>query len=154
MTTLVTIEQILAEGRDPAYLVFAMPEWEYFHPTDLPAPISDWIARHCPGVEVRRISTLPSPGAFLFGLDQIHDEVTSALEIAPVFLIGFNEEQADAFATAWSKPDGSPSDHSEFYFCDVSSKEDHGIHQYDAHGSYCVPNLPDVSDHDDDYRVV
>ena len=148
MTTLVTIEQILAEGRDPAYLVFAMPEWEYFHPTDLPAPISDWIARHCPGVEVRRISTLPSPGAFLFGLDQIHDEVTSALEIAPVFLIGFNEEQADAFATAWSKPDGSPSDHSEFYFCDVSSKEGQGIHQYDAHGVYCVPGFPHFSEHD------
>ena len=35
MTALATIEQILAEGLDPAYIVFAMPEWEHFHPTNL-----------------------------------------------------------------------------------------------------------------------
>lgn len=40
MTTLTSIEQILAEGLDPVYVVFALPEGEHFHPTDLPAPIS------------------------------------------------------------------------------------------------------------------
>ena len=154
MTTLTTIEQIVAEGRDPAYVVFALPDWEHFHPTELPAPIAKWIAEHCPDVEVRRISTLPSPGAFLFDLDdQIHDEITSALEIAPVFLIGFNGEQADAFAAAWSKPDGSPSDHSEFYFCDVSNRENPGVRQYDVQGGYCIPNFPNVCEHDGDHSA-
>ena len=137
-----SIEQILAEGRDPAYVVFAMPEWEHFHPTDLPSPIADWIAQHCPEVEIRRISSIPSPGTALFGLDQLHDEVTSALEIAPVFLIGFNEEQAEAFAAAWPESEGSTGENSEFYFCDVSSKDDPGVHQYDAHGVYSVPGFP------------
>lgn len=139
MTALKSIEQILAEGRDPAYLVFAMPDWEHFHPTDLPEPIADWIARNCPEVEVRRISSIPSPGSDLFGLDQYHDEITLVLEIAPLFMIGFNEEQARAFAAAWAKPDGSPSEDAEFYFCDVSSKNLPGICQYDVHATYCVP---------------
>ncbi len=98
MTALATIEQILAEGLDPAYIVFALPEWEHFHPTDLAAPIADWLSRHCPAVEVRRISSIPSPGTAFFGLDQNHDEITQALEIAPVFMIAFNEEQPDASA--------------------------------------------------------
>ena len=148
MTTLTSIEQILAEGLDPAYLVFAMPDWEHFHPTELPAPIADWIAQHCPEVEIRRVSSLPSPGTALLGLDQHHDEITSALEIAPVFLIGFNEEQAEAFAAAWTEPDGSISNNPEFYFCDVSRKDDPGIRQYDVHGVYWVPDLLDGSKHD------
>ena len=148
MTTLTSIEQILAEGLDPAYLVFAMPDWEHFHPTELPAPIADWISRNCPAVEVRRISSIPSPGTDLFGLDQYHDEITLALEIAPLYMVSFNEEQAKAFAAAWAKPDGSPSENAEFYFCDVSSKEGQGIHQYDAHGVYCVPGFPHFPEHD------
>lgn len=148
MTTLTSIEQILAEGLDPAYLVFAMPDWEYFHPTELPAPIADWIAQHCPEVEIRRISNLPSPGTAFLGLDQHHDEITSALEIAPVFMIGFNEEQAEAFAATWTEADGSISKNQEFYFCDVSRKDDPGIRQYDGHGVYWVPDLLDGSKHD------
>ena len=147
MTTLTSIEQILAEGLDPAYLVFAMPDWEHFHPTELPAPIADWITKYCPEVEIRRVSNLPSPGTALLGLDQHHDEITSALEIAPVFLIGFNEEQAEAFAAAWTEPDGSISKNSEFYFCDVSRKDDPGIRQYDGHGVYWVPDLLGGSEH-------
>ena len=147
MTTLTSIEQILAEGLDPAYLVFAMPDWEHFHPTELPAPIANWIAQHCPEVEVRRVSSLPSPGTSLLGLDQHHDEITSALEIAPVFLIGFNDDQAEAFAAAWKEPDGSISKNSEFYFCDVSRKDDPGIRQFDAHGVYWVPDLLGGSEH-------
>ena len=147
MTALTSIEQILAEGLDPAYLVFAMPDWEHFHPTELPAPIADWIAKHCPEVEIRRISNLPSPGTALPGLDQHHDEITSALEIAPVFAIGFNEEQAQAFVAAWPKHKDSTSENSEFYFCDISRKDDPGIRQYDAHGVYCVPDLLDGSEH-------
>ena len=116
MPALKSIEQILAEGLDPAYVVFALPDWEYFHPTELPAPIADWMARHCPEVEVRRISNIPSPGTALFGLDQHHAEIISALEIAPVFQIGFNEEQAEAFAAAWPKPNNTTSENSEFYF--------------------------------------
>ena len=145
MSTLTSVEQILAEGLDPVYIVFAMPEWEHFHPTDLPAPIADWIARNCPEVEVRRISNIPSPGAAIFGLDQHHDEVSSALEIAPVFMIGFSEEQAETFAAAWPKPDELSCDDSEFYFCDISKAEDPGVHQYDAHGFYFVPGLAVVS---------
>ena len=148
MTTLTSIEQILAEGLDPAYLVFAMPDWEHFHPTELPAPIADWIAQHCPEVEIRRISNLPSPGTAFLGLDQHHDEITSALEIAPVFMIGFNEEQAQAFAAAWPRHKDSTSENSEFYFCDVSAADDPGVHQYDAHGIYCVPGFPHFSEHD------
>ena len=52
MTQLTTIEQILAEGFDPAYVVFALPDWEHFHPTDLPAPIAEWIGSS--GEEVMR----------------------------------------------------------------------------------------------------
>lgn len=148
MTALTSIEQILAEGLDPAYLVFALPDWEHFHPTDLPAPIADWIAVHCPEVDVRRISNILSPGTALFGLEQYHDEITSALEIAPVFLINFTEELAEAFAAAWRKPDGSASDNPEFYFCDASAAEDPGVHQYDVHGVYLVPDLIDGSEHD------
>ena len=151
MTTLTTIEQILAEGLDPAYLVFALPEWEYFHPTELPAPIAHWIAKHCPEVEIRRISSIPSPGTSLLGLDQHHDEITSALKIAPVFMIAFNEEQAEAFAAAWRTPDGAASDQDKFYLCDVSSRADPGIRKYDAHGVYFVPNFPDVSQHNKDH---
>ena len=147
MTALTSIEQILAEGVDPAYFVFALPEWEHFHPTDLPAPIANWIAQNCPEVEVQRISNIPSPGIALFGLDQHHDEITSALEIAPVFMIGFNEEQADAFAAAWLNPDGSASELPEFYFCEASNQADPGIRQYDVHGVYRVPNLLDGSKH-------
>ena len=143
-----SIEQILAEGRDPAYVVFAMPEWEHFHPTDLPTPIADWIAQHCPEVEVRRISSIPSPGTALFGLDQHHDEITSALKIAPMFMIGFNEEQAEAFAAAWPRHNDSTSENSEFYFCDVSAADDPGIHQYDVHGVYSVPGFPDALEQD------
>ena len=153
MTQLTTIEQILAEGFDPAYVVFALPDWEHFHPTDLPAPIAEWIAKHYPEVEVRRISTLPSPGAFLFGLDQFHDEITSALETAPVFMIDFNGEQAEAFAAAWSRPNESASEKSEFYFCDISNKDDPGVHQYDVHGVYRVPGFPDVSEHEKDHSA-
>ena len=142
MTALATIEQILAEGLDPAYIVFAMPEWEHFHPTELAAPIADWIARNCPEVEVRRISNIPSPGTAFFGLDQNHDEITQALEIAPVFMIGFNEAQAEAFAAAWRKPDDSACENSEFYFCHASSKEDPGLCQYDIYGVYYVPDSP------------
>ena len=148
MTALATIEQILAEGLDPVYIVFAVPEWEHFHPTDLPAPIADWIAQHCPEVEVRRISNIPSPGTALFGLDQHHDEITSALEIAPMFMIGFNEEQAEAFAAAWPKHNGSTCENSEFYFCDVSAADDPGVHQYDVHGVYSVPGFPHFAEHD------
>lgn len=148
MTALATIEQILAEGLDPAYIVFAMPEWEHFHPTDLPAPIAHWIAQNYPEVEVRRISRIPSPGTALFGLDQHQEEITLALEIAPVFMIGFSEEQAKAFAAAWRKHDGVSSDSSEFYFCDVSNEEDPGVHQYDAHGVYFVPGFPGASEHE------
>ena len=151
MTALATIEQILAEGLDPVYIVFAMPEWEHFHPTDLPAPIADWIARNCPEVEVRRISNIPSPGTALLGLDQHQEEITLALEIAPVFMIGFSEEQAKAFAAAWRKPDGPTRENSEFYFCDVSSTDDPGVHQYDAHGVYFVPGFPGASEHDEDH---
>ena len=145
MTTLTSVEQILAEGLDPVYVVFALPEWEHFHPTDLPAPIADWIAQHCPEVEVRRISNIPSPGTALFGLGQHQEEIALALEIAPMFMIGFNEEQAEAFAAAWRKPHGLSSDNSEFVFCDVSSKDDPGVHQYDAHGVYFVPGFPNFS---------
>lgn len=141
MPALTPIEQILAEGLDPAYIVFALPEWEYFHPTDLPVPIADWLARHCPKVEVRRILNIPSPGTALFGLDQYHEEIISALEIAPVFQIGFNEEQAEAFAAAWPKPNDTTSENSEFYFCDISNKEDPGVRQYDIHGVYWVPDF-------------
>ena len=151
MTALTSIEQIVAEGRDPAYVVFALPDWEHFHPTDLPVPITDWIARHCPEFEIRRVYNIPSPGTALFGLDQHHDEITSALEIAPVFLIGFNDDQAEAFAAAWTEPDGSISKNSEFYFCDVSRKDDPGIRQYDGHGVYWVPDLLDGSEHDQDH---
>ena len=148
MSALKSIEQILAEGLDPAYLVFAMPDWEYFHPTELPAPIAEWIAKHCPEVEIRRISNLPSPGTAFLGLDQHHDEITSALEIAPVFMIGFNEEQAEAFAAAWPRHNDSTSENSEFYFCDVSAADDPGIHQYDVHGVYSVPGFPDALEQD------
>ncbi len=150
MTASTTIEQILTEGLDPVYIVFAMPEWEHFHPTDLPAPIADWLALNCPEVEVRRISNIPSPGTALLGLDQHHEEIISALEIAPMFMIGFNHEQAEAFAAAWRKHDGLSNDNSEFYFCDVSSKEDSGVHQYDAHGVYWKPDFLDGSQHDQD----
>ena len=148
MSALKSIEQILAEGLDPAYVVFAMPEWEHFHPTDLPAPIAGWIAEHCPEVEIRRVSRFPSPGTAFLGIDQHHDEITSALGIAPVFMIGFNEEQAEAFAAAWPKHKDSTSENSEFYFCDVSAADDPGVHQYDVHGVYSVPGFPLFSEHD------
>ena len=148
MNTLTSVEQVLAEGFDPAYVVFAMPEWEYFHPTDLPAPIAGWIAEHCPEVEIRRVSRFPSPGTAFLGIDQHHDEITSALGIAPVFMIGFNEKQAQAFAAAWPKHKDSTSENSEFYFCDISAADDPGVHQYDAHGVYCVPGFPDALEQD------
>lgn len=148
MATLTSIERLLAEGHDPVYVVFAMPAWEHFHPTDLPAPIADWIARNCPEVEVRRVSNIPSPGTAFIGLDQYHDEITLALKIAPMFLIGFNEEQAEAFATAWPKRSDSTNEKSEFYFCDVSRKDDLRGRQYDAHGAYFAPGLFDVPEHD------
>lgn len=91
MTVLTTIEQILAEGRDPAYLVFAMPDWEHFHPTDLPAPIAGLDCPKLPRHRSPAYFDALSPD-FPFGLDKFYDEVTSALEIAPVFRIGFNEE--------------------------------------------------------------
>lgn len=150
-TALATTEQILAEGIDPAYVVFAMPEWEYFHPTDLPTPIADWITQNYPEVKVRRISGIPSPETTFFGLDQHADEITSALEIAPVFIIGFNEKQAEAFAAAWPRPDKQSRGNSEFYFCDVSHQEDPGVCEYDAHGLYFVPSFPDVSEHNKDH---
>lgn len=151
MSTLTSVEQILAEVLDPVYIVFALPEWEHFHPTELPAPIADWIARNCPEVEVRRISSIPSPGTAFFGLDQNHDEITQALEIAPVFMIGFNVAQAEAFAAAWPRPSDSTSENTEFYFCDVTSTEDSGGRQYDAHGFYLVPDFPDVAEQNKDH---
>lgn len=49
-----------------------------------------------------------------------------------MFMIGFNEEQAEAFAAAWPKHNGSTCGEFEFYFCDVSAEDDPGVHQYDA----------------------
>ena len=145
-----SVEQILAEGFDPAYIVFAMPEWAHFHPTDLPTPIADWIARNCPEVEINWIESFPSLGTYL-DLDRLQDDISAALGVAPVFQIGFTTEQAEAFVAAWRQPDGSASNEPEFYLCDVSRDNDQGAIQYDVHGRYCVPPYAMISDSDGDH---
>lgn len=146
MTKLVPFEQILAEGLDPAYVIFASPEWLHFHPTELPAPIADWINRYTPEVEIRRIASFPSPkSAYVSLVQEQHNEFTAALEEAPAFVIGFNAEQAAAFEAAWLKPDGSPSDAPEFYFCDLTCNEDADDRPYDGQAIYRLPDPPKVA---------
>lgn len=131
MTKLKSIEQVLRENGTPVYAVFPSTEWEHYDEERCPRPIREWIEQHYPDVAIVRLSGFS--GEYL-GPTSIKNPngLLSDLLPCPVFLLGFNDEQAAHFSEDWRKP-GAPSD---FYFV-ICERQSTIVEKEDA--DYYIP---------------
>ena len=116
MPPLMSIDRLIAQSEYTVYLISPYPEWPYFDPDNFPAPLADWMAQHYPNVSIDRVSCFTQDNLFYLG-EANEDKTISDLTHSPIFLVGFNDEQAAHFVDEWKKPPlataESPND---FYF--------------------------------------
>jgi len=74
------------------------------------------MAQYCPEVAIARLSCFTQENLVYLG-EANQDKAISDLTHSPIFLIGFNDEQAVHFAEAWKNPPlNTPESPSDFYF--------------------------------------
>lgn len=113
-----TVDDIHAnDGLAAFYLISADPRWKFYDSAACPAPISAWLAEHCPEVSIEQVeiaklrAAVPDDGVTLSFSD-------SAGLPRPIFYLkGLTDDQAEVFAKEWSKPELQPPEGEEdFYF--------------------------------------
>lgn len=93
--TLRSAEDVLiASGQPRIYALAIRKESVLFEGKACPTAIREWLALHCPEVTIERIKKLDNcePSA---DLPDSHKTV---------FCLGFNDEQAELFSSAWQSP--------------------------------------------------
>ena len=97
MHPLQTVERIIATSTHPVYVIDWNRSSEHGTPEVLPPPVKEWLETKCPEVEVGRL---------IYPQERDSQPPLNGSEkkriTAPIFIIGFNAEQADAFTADWS----------------------------------------------------
>ena len=116
MPPLMSIDRLIAQSERPVYVICPYPEWPHYDPDNFPAPLAEWMAQHCPDVAISRLSCFTQDNLVYLG-EANEDKTISDLTHSPIFLIGFNDEQAVHFSEAWKNPPlNTPESPSDFYF--------------------------------------
>ncbi|MDP2367955.1 hypothetical protein [Rhodoferax sp.] len=87
-------DMLIASGQPHIYAIAVHRKSALFEGPACPAAIREWLERNCPGVTIERIKNLDDckpAGA----LPSTHKTV---------FCLGFTDDQAQLFASAWSSP--------------------------------------------------
>lgn len=87
-------DMIIASGRPHIYAIAVHKKSALFEGPVCPTVIREWLELHCPGITIERIKNLDDckpAGA----LPSTHKTV---------FCLGFTDDQAELFASAWSSP--------------------------------------------------
>ena len=97
MPLLQSVDRIIATSTHPVYVYGWKPSTERCELESLPPPIADWLEARYPEVEVGRL---------IYPQERDSQPPLNGSEkkriTAPIFIIGFNAEQADAFTADWS----------------------------------------------------
>lgn len=95
---------MIASGQPHIYAIAIRKESVLFEGPVCPTAIRKWLELHCPGVTIESIKKL----------DNCESPVDLSCTHKTVFCLGFTDDQAEAFASAWMSPPldslGAPDD--------------------------------------------